>query len=176
MLNPDQEPTAKGTRICPSSHGASNWYSTSFNPATGLYYVQTLEECNMFTKRPADWQEGRSYMGGTTTVAPDDAGQKVLRAIDIKTGKIAWALPQTGSGSGYGSASRGGTLATGTGLVFFCEDSDAFSAVDALSGKLLWHYQTNYLWRASPMTYMFDGKQYIAVASGPNIISFAVVE
>ena len=48
--------------------------------------------------------------------------------------------------------------------------------VDASSGTPLWHFQANTLWKASPMTYMFDGKQHIAVASGPNIISFALVE
>ena len=41
---PDQEPTAAGTKVCPSQDGATNWYSPSFNPATGLYYVQTVRE------------------------------------------------------------------------------------------------------------------------------------
>ena len=45
-------------------------------------------------------------------------------------------------------------------------------AVDAASGTPLWSFQTNQVWRASPMTYMFDGRQYIAVASGNNIIAF----
>ena len=49
-------------------------------------------------------------------------------------------------------------------------------AVDAASGAPLWHYQANAHWKASPMTYVFDGKQHIAVASGPNILSFALVE
>jgi PQQ enzyme repeat len=61
-------------------------------------------------------------------------------------------------------------------LVFFAEDSGALLAVDASSGAPLWHFQTNTLWKASPMTYVFDGKQHIAVASGPNILSFALVE
>jgi len=102
---------------------------------------------------------------------PDETAQKVLRAIDVKTGAIAWELPQAGP-----ARSWGGTLATASGLVFFGEDSGALMAVDASSGTPLWHFQANTLWKASPMTYMFDGKQHIAVASGPNIISFALVE
>ena len=47
-------------------------------------------------------------------------------------------------------------------------------AVDASTGAPLWTFQTNQMWRASPMTYMFDGRQYIAVASGNNIIAFAL--
>ena len=47
-------------------------------------------------------------------------------------------------------------------------------AADGLTGKPLWQFEGNQLWKASPMTYMFDHKQYIAVASGPNIIAFAL--
>jgi alcohol dehydrogenase (cytochrome c) len=47
-------------------------------------------------------------------------------------------------------------------------------AVDALSGKPLWSFPTNQSWKASPMTYMFDGKQYVAIAAGPSIIAFAL--
>ena len=39
-------------------------------------------------------------------------------------------------------------------------------AVDAASGKVLWNFETKHNWKASPMTYMFDGTQYLAVAAG----------
>ena len=67
-----------------------------------------------------------------------------------------------------------GLLATAGGLVFFGEDSGAFAALDAKTGKLLWYFQTNQLWKASPMTYVVNGKQYVAVAAGSNIVSFAL--
>jgi alcohol dehydrogenase (cytochrome c) len=169
VLNPDQYPTEKGTRICPAVIGASIWWSAAFNPATGLYYVQTLESCSIYTKRDTEWETGRSYMGGASRQSPDDRPRKVLRAIDIKTGKVAWELPQQGAG-----ASRGGTLSTASGLVFFCDDADAFVAADAETGKPLWEFQANQIWRASPMTYVFDNRQYVAVASGSTIISFGI--
>ena len=169
VLNPNIAPTPAGTIVCPSLIGATNWWSTSFNPATGYYYVQTLESCGRYTKRDDDWQSGRVYMGGTSGFAPGDTPQKVLRAIDIQTGKAAWELPQFGTGS-----TRGGTLATSTGLVFFCEDSGAFMAADASTGKPLWHFETSQTLRASPMTYVFDGRQYFALASGPNVIAFGL--
>lgn len=171
VLNPDQEPTPQGTRVCPALLGASNWWSTSFNPATGLYYVQTTENCSIYSKRSDTWGAGRVFMGGSTRQSPDDVPQKILRAIDIKTGSIAWELPQVGR-----SSTRGGTIATASGLVFVCEDSGALMAVDASTGKPLWHFQTSQILRASPMTYMFDGRQYVTVASGPNIISFGLGE
>lgn len=166
-----EPPNAKGTRVCPSQDGASNWFSTSYNPATGLYYVQALEACSIYSKQPVEWQAGRGYLGGNERRVPDEVRQKVLRAIDIQTGRIAWELPQVGR-----SDSWGGTLATANGLVFFCEDSGMFEAVDAASGKPLWHFQTNQLWKASPMTYVFDNKQYLAVANGQNIIAFGLME
>jgi alcohol dehydrogenase (cytochrome c) len=67
-------------------------------------------------------------------------------------------------------------LATAGGLVFLCDDDGAFTALDAKSGKQLWHFPLSARWHASPMTYMVDGKQYIAVAVNSNIISFGLIE
>jgi len=169
ILLPNQEPTEAGTRVCPSLIGATNWWSTSYLPQTGLYYVQTLESCGVFTKRKDEWTSGRVYMGGGTSNAPDVRPQKILRAIDIRDGRIAWELPQLGDGS-----TRSGTLATASGLIFFGEDSGALMAVDAATGKPLWHFQTSQTLRASPMTYAFDGRQYVAIAAGPNVLAFTL--
>ena len=49
-------------------------------------------------------------------------------------------------------------------------------AADAANGKVLWSFQTSQLWKASPMTYMFDNKQYVAIAAGPNIMAFGLPE
>jgi len=62
----------------------------------------------------------------------------------------------------------GGVLSTAGGLVFFGEDSGAFTALDASTGKLLWYFQTNQLWKASPMTYMANGKQYMPWPRAPT--------
>jgi alcohol dehydrogenase (cytochrome c) len=169
LLNPLPKTANGGIQVCPSQDGATNWFSTSYSPATGFYYVQALEKCSIYSKRPAEWEAGRSYMGGSSRNMPDETAQKVLRAIDIQTGKIAWELPQVGD-----AASWGGTLSTVTGLLFFGEDSGMFMAVDAANGKELWRFQTNQLWKASPMTYVFDGRQYVAVCAGQNILAFAL--
>jgi alcohol dehydrogenase (cytochrome c) len=170
LLNPDQTPTAEGRTVCPAVEGATNWFSTSFSPSTGLYYVQALEKCTVYARTPETWRAGESFYGGSTR-QDGETGQKVLRAIDVKTGAIAWELPQTGRGSSWG-----GTLATAGGLVFFGEDSGALMAVDAANGAPLWQFQTNVQWKASPMTYVFDGRQHIAVAAGPTIMAFRLVD
>jgi alcohol dehydrogenase (cytochrome c) len=65
-------------------------------------------------------------------------------------------------------------LSTAGGLTFFGETSGGFAAVDARSGRYLWHFDSNQPWKASPMTYAIDGRQYIAIASGSNILSFSL--
>ena len=105
---PNMEPSAAGTTVCPSQDGATNWFSPSYNPATGLYYVQTFEKCSVYTKRdPGAWQAGKEYLGGSQRRGGEKP-QRILKAIDIKTGKIAWTLPQPGPAESWG-----GTLGDG---------------------------------------------------------------
>ncbi len=162
------EPTREGQRVCPSLTGATNWYSTAWNPVTQLYYVQTEDKCGIFTRVDMEWEAGKGYMGGSFAPAPEPA-RRVLRAIDIFGGKTAWELPEAGRANSWG-----GVLGTAGGLVFFGEDSGAFAAADAESGELLWSFPANARWRASPMTYEFDGRQYVAVANGSTIVAFAL--
>jgi alcohol dehydrogenase (cytochrome c) len=167
---PHMEPSTEGTKVCPSQDGATNWFSPSYNPATGLYYVQTFEKCSVYTKSdPGAWQAGREYLGGSQHRPPGEKPLRILKAIDIQTGKIAWELPQPGPAESWG-----GTLSTATGLVIFGEEGGALMAADATTGKPLWNFPTNQTWKASPMTYMFDGRQYVAVAAGSDIIAFGV--
>jgi alcohol dehydrogenase (cytochrome c) len=169
---PNQEPTSTGTKVCPSQDGATNWFSPSFNPEMGLYFLQTFEKCSIYTKRDqGEWQPGKSYLGGSQRTARDPEPSRVLKAIDIKAGTIRWTLPQPGP-----AYSWGGTLATSTGLVFLGADDGSFMALDAATGTPVWSLPTNQEWKASPMTYSFDGKQYIAVAAGANIIALALRE
>jgi alcohol dehydrogenase (cytochrome c) len=168
IVVPNMEPTREGRRVCPSLEGASNWYSASFSPRTGLFYVQTNDKCGVFTRVDQTWEAGKGFMGGTFAAAPEPA-RRVLRAIDIHTGKVAWELPQSGNVDSWG-----GVLATASDLVFFGDDSGAFAAADAKSGKRLWSFQTSQVWKASPMTYVFDNRQMLAIASGPNILAFGL--
>ncbi|MBS1810556.1 MAG: PQQ-dependent dehydrogenase, methanol/ethanol family [Acidobacteria bacterium] len=162
-------PTPAGVKTCPAVEGATNWMSTAYNPETKLFYVMALEKCVIYSKSPEAWERGKSFYGGGTRDVPDEAGKKYLRAIDVQTGKIVWQSPQIGPGNSWG-----GVLSTAGGVVFFGDDSGAFAAVDAKTGKPLWYFHTNELWKASPMTYLAGGKQYVAVAAGSNILAFGL--
>jgi len=161
--------TVEGTKVCPSVEGATNWMSSAWNPETRLFYVMALEKCSIYKKWTVSWEPGEFSDGGETREVPGEPGQKILRAIEIQTGRRVWEYPQKGPADSWG-----GVLSTAGGLVFLCDDSGAFAAVDGKTGKPLWHFHTNQRWHSSPMTYLADGQQYVAVASGSNIIAFGL--
>jgi len=171
IVNPESTPTVEGTVTCPAIRGATNWMSTAYHPGTKLFYLLVHESCNIYTKEKEHqpWQRGRGFMGGGFRLAPDTANQKFIRALDIQTGKMVWEYPQTGTRQTYS-----GVLSTAGGLVFFGEDSGAFAALDAKTGKPLWHLQLNQDWKASPMTYMVGGKQYVAIGGLSGFWAFAL--
>jgi alcohol dehydrogenase (cytochrome c) len=169
IVAPGHDPTPEGGKACPWLNGASNWYSASWNPLTSLYYVQTNDKCGIFTRTDEPFQAGRNFMGGSNSGDPEIPAKRILRAFDIQTGKAVWELPQTGDANSWG-----GVLSTAGGVVMFGADDDSFAAADAKTGKLLWSFPTSQEPHASPMTYMFDHKQYIVIAMGPNVLAFGL--
>jgi alcohol dehydrogenase (cytochrome c) len=162
-------PTKQGTQICPGILGATNWFSPSYNPATGFLYVMALENCQVFFSKPKAFTQGETYYGTGTKTPPDEHSQKILLALSVADGKETWRYPQAGRGSSWG-----GTLSTAGGLVFFGDDSDSLEAVDAETGKPMWHFNTGQSFSASPMTYAIDGVQYVAICAGSDVFSFAL--
>jgi PQQ-dependent dehydrogenase (methanol/ethanol family) len=151
-IGADGRPVVADPRGCPSD--AANWDSTAFSPVTRLYYFMALEECV-----------------GKPTGYPDQTGQRFLRAVNIETGEIAWEVAQPGNAR---AKTWSGVLATGGGLVFHGQPNGGFAAVDQRNGQPLWQFPTNVPMKASPMTFSAGGKQYIAVAAGPNILCFGL--
>jgi alcohol dehydrogenase (cytochrome c) len=148
----DGRPVVKDPRGCPVD--AANWSSTAFSPETGLYYFLALEECV-----------------GKPTGYPDQTGQRVLRAVNIETGEIAWEVPQPGPAR---AKTWSGVLATATGLLFYGRPNGGFVAVDQRDGQTLWQFPTNVRMKASPMTFSAGAQQYVVVAAGPNILCFGL--
>jgi alcohol dehydrogenase (cytochrome c) len=163
------EPTADGTRICPGFAGATNWFAPSYSESTRLVYFMALETCENFFFKPQPFQEGQGYYSTGAKRIPSEGSQKVLVAFSLDTGSIPWKYPQAGGGR-----SSAGTMATAGGLVFFGDDGGSFEAVDAQSGKALWHFNTGQDISASPMSYAVGGKQYVAIAAGSDVFSFAL--
>jgi alcohol dehydrogenase (cytochrome c) len=163
------KPTLDGTRICPGYGGATNWFAPSYNESTRLVYFLALEECQMFFSKPQEFAEGKTFYSTGVKRIAGEASQKVLLAYDLDKQSFAWTYPQVGR-----VRSSGGTMTTATGLVFFGDDAQSFEAVDARTGKPLWHFNTGQDFNASPMSYAVLDKQYVAVAAGSDIFSFAL--
>ncbi len=171
IFAPNQVPTTQGTHVCPSQDGATNWYSPSWNPATGLFYMQTNEKCSVYTKSPDEFALGRAFLGGAQRVDATPKPVRILRALDLRTGVVKWEVPQIGVADSWG-----GTLATASGLVFYGEDSGAFVAADASTGKTLMTLHLNANWHSSPMVYQFDGKQIIGITVGATVMGLGIGE
>ena len=162
-------PTAKGTYICPGVVGATNWFAPSYNPSTGLFYVMAVEGCNLYFAAPRKFIKGETYYNTGTKVPPGEHNQKILLALSVADGKTVWRYPQVGRGDSWG-----GTMTTAGGLVFFADDSGSFEAVEAATGRPLWHFNTGQPMHASPMSYSVDGVQYVAIAAGSDVFTFAL--
>jgi alcohol dehydrogenase (cytochrome c) len=164
-----QIPSAQGTYICPGIDGATNWFSPSYNPDTGLFYVMALESCNLFFASAKQFTPGETYYNTGTKSAPDEHAQKILLALSLSDGKVVWRYPQVGHADSWG-----GTLTTAGGLVFFGDDSNSFEAVDARTGRALWHFYTGQMIRSSPMSYAVGAVQYVAVSAESEVFSFSL--
>jgi len=162
-------PTPNGTKVCPGIVGATNWFSPSYNPETHLFYFMALQECNIARAKPQPFVKGESYYNTGVERIEGEPGRKILVAYNVDKGEIAWRYPQVGEGNSWA-----GTLTTAGGLVFFGDDAGSFEAIDARDGKPLWHFNTGQNIHASPMTYSVDGMQYVAIAAGSDIFSFAL--
>ncbi len=160
-IGPDGKPVRlpPGDLSCPDH--ATNWNGTAYSPVTKLYYVMAIEKCTV-TLRPGSWKTARP---------PEEPGMKYLRAIDIETGKIAWEVPQVGPIDGKRVA---GILGSAGGLLFYGDPSGYFVAADERNGKTLWKVPLNATIKTSPITYSVAGKQFVALAAGSNITTFAL--
>ncbi len=100
-----------------------------------------------------------------------------LHAIDMHTGKILWSVPlgtteDMAPFSEYllgktGTPNLGGPMATAGGLVFIGAAMDDYlRAFDAKTGTELWKGRLPAGGQATPMSYVWKGRQYVVIAAG----------
>jgi len=166
IVAPNMDPSPAGVRACPSVHGATNWWSPSFNPDLGLFYVVALEQCETYYSSGQQAAPSSGFRGTGHTLIAGEPGQFYLRALDAKTGALRWEFPMPGPTTMWA-----GTVSTAGGLVFSADDDGDLVALDARSGKALWHFYMGSNLHASPMTFSVDGKQYVTIAAGTNLFN-----
>ncbi|HEX5483708.1 MAG TPA: PQQ-dependent dehydrogenase, methanol/ethanol family [Terriglobia bacterium] len=162
-------PSAKGARVCPGFAGATNWYSPSYNPAAHLLFFRTFDDCGMYYLKPQAFAFSKTYYATGVRRIPGEEGKASVRAYNLETRRFEWNYPQAMPGGGWG-----GAMTTAGGLVFFGDNAGSFEALDARTGRALWHFNTGQHIHASPMSFAVNGKEYVAIAAGSDIFTFAL--
>lgn len=163
----DIEPTPEGRRVCPGAYGVTNWFSPTFSPKTGLFYVTANESCDVFSTAPQRYEEGSAFFGSAYNPADDSPDGGAVRGIDPWTGRVNWEFRHI-------SQSSSGLLSTAGGVLFTGDAQGNFILLDASSGKSLWHFQTGGEIHSGPIAYAVDGKEYIGIAAGTALYAFGL--
>jgi alcohol dehydrogenase (cytochrome c) len=155
----EKSPQPGGALVFPSSEGVTNWPAPSYSPQTSLFYFNAVRSRSIF------YLDGEEYFIGSF--------RNSLHAINPLTGEEAWRHEYPAP---YGIHARyPGVLSTAGGLVVTGDVSGNVVAFDAGSGEILWHDELPlYAVSNAPITYMMDGRQYIAVGTGRQIVAYAL--
>jgi alcohol dehydrogenase (cytochrome c) len=182
VRDPKAKPTPEGTRIEPGTQGGTNWYSPSFSPRTGLFYVSAWDNYSAVARYAdvAPWEEGKKYTGrapagpggGAAGRAPvgyrtEEEGYGAVRAIDPKTGDKKWDFKMV-------DYTESGVLTTASDLLFSGGREGHFFALDARTGELLWTTNLGGTVANGPITFAADGRQYVAVAAEGALYVFGL--
>src|SRR5258708_1217857 len=166
--DPGTECQAGGSLVSPVNQGVTNWPPPAFNPDTGLFYVPTQDSYAMYYLTETD-PRGAMGLGGKEEV-PLGTMRSYISAIDYKTGKTVWkhAYPA------LRRPLRTGMVTTGGGLLFAGDVAGNIVAYDASNGAPLWHSYLGSLVSNAAETYSLDGRQYLLIAAGDTLYSFAL--
>ncbi len=177
-------PSTQGTVVIPGYHGGANWSGASFDPTTGLLYVNSNNVPNIITLAESKTGDKaiKGPFGHTGYVQfLDHEGYPaikppwgVLTAIDLNKGELVWQVPLgehaelTARGiPRTGTETFGGSIVTAGGLVFIAGTKDEkFHAFDKQSGQMLWECALPAGGYATPSTYQVNGHQYVVIAAG----------
>ena len=157
-------PSADGALVAPGSDGATNWMAPSFDPQTGLFFINARRIFSVYYNTVTTKAEG---WGGRDRIL---WANSTLRALDYRTGKVVWNR-ELGDGE-----SIAGILTTAGRLVFTADTSGNLLALNPASGETLWHLSMGGELLASPMTYQIDGRQYVILPVDNVLYAFALPE
>ena len=164
----EASPTLEGHTVCPGALGTTNFMAPTYDPQTALFYVTARDQCDIFSTAPQPYEAGHAYYGSAYFPSEEaEPYRGFLKAIDPATGAIKWKFEHT-------SPTWSGVLSTAGGLVFTGDAEGNFIALDAATGKALWHFQMGGAVYAAPIAFAVDGKEYVAIAAGSALYAFGL--
>jgi len=158
-------PDGKPFTVFPSPVGAHSVEAMSFNPDTGLVYLNAIEQGRIYADPPGDLAQWKFAPGQVINngVGAPPPGSKVepgntntLLAWDPVKQKPAWSVALPGF-------KNGATMATAGNLVFQGNVSGELAAYDGKTGKKIWSFDAQNGIMAQPISYEVDGVQYVTV-------------
>ena len=154
-----KSPQPGGALVFLSSEGVTNWPAPTYSPQFGLSYFNAVRSQSIF------YLDGQEYFIGSF--------RNSLHAVDPVTGETAWTHEYL---EPYGIHARyPGVMSTAGGLVFTWDVSGNVVAFDAETGRILWHDELPlYAVSNAPITYELDGKEYVAVGTGDDIVAYTL--
>jgi alcohol dehydrogenase (cytochrome c) len=181
-------PQPAGMPTYPGIQGGTNWYSPSYSPNTGLFYLSTWEDYGtVFEGVKVEYKEGTRFTGGANT-SPVPGAENPLgtRSGPINTyteamahGGVVAIDPATGDKKWHyemHDVNTSGILTTATDLLFVGGREGYFQALDARTGTLLWKQNLGGEIVAGPISFQVDGKQYITIAAGNGLFAYSLKE
>ena len=151
-------------KICPAISGGNNFWPSSYSPRTKLLYIPALTGCvNIEVQRNAPSRPtygfGNVWAGGRSST--DERYESNLTAVDPLSQEIKKNVHLP-----YPNTS--GTLATAGGLIFVGLMDGTVAAFDDTTLDELWKVNLGSGFAAPPMSFEVNGRQYVAIASGPS--------
>lgn len=189
-------PSAQGTIMFPFTGGGANWGGAAFDPATQKLYINTSRAAHLITLIPSENYEAARAAEPNEEISPQAPTRwavkrelllspfdlpcnpppwGMLTAVDLSTGTIAWEsvlgtvrdLAPVPVPLKWGTPNFGGPIVTAGGVVFISATMDDYlRAFDAASGEELWRGRLPAGGQATPMTYEWEGRQYVVIAAG----------
>ena len=163
VLDPNKETheDVNVKEICPAAQGAKNHQPASYDPRTKLFYVGTNHICMDYQAFGVKYKGGFPYVGAILSMYPADHGNTRGRLIayDSISGQTKWSVDDT-------FQVYSGPLTTDGDVVFYGTLDGWFKAVDEATGKELYRFHAPSGIIGNPITYAYQGKQYVAVLSG----------
>ncbi|MDD2861679.1 MAG: methanol/ethanol family PQQ-dependent dehydrogenase [Acidiphilium sp.] len=146
--------------ICPASQGDKDEQPVSYDPQTGLFYAPLNHLCMSYQAFNVKYKAGFPYVGAIVNMIPGPGGYRGrFIAYNPMTGKTKWSIHSM-------FQDWGGALTTAGGVGFYGTLKGQFRAVDLKTGKILYRFKCPSGIIGNPITYMHDGKQYVAILSG----------
>ncbi|MEE3201974.1 MAG: PQQ-binding-like beta-propeller repeat protein, partial [Acidobacteriota bacterium] len=146
---------------CPHASGGKDWEAGAYSPRTNTMYMPLRNVCaRMLTLDPDNSEQNPLYsIAWRSQIAPQTDQVGTVQAISAETGKITWKYEQR--------AATMSLAATGGGLVFGGDVNGRFYAFDDETGDVLWQINLGSAVTGFPITYGVDGRQFVAVSTGP---------